>query len=144
MPPAPNTPQTSPPPLVVDLDGTLIKTDLLWESLAHLLRRNPLMLFAVLFWWTRGRAFLKRQLARRVTIDPAALPYHEPFLAFLREQKTAGRKLILATASDRDMALPVANHVGLFDEVLGSDGKTNLRGGKQAQGAHRKIRRTRF
>jgi len=127
MPPAPNTPQTSPPPLVVDLDGTLIKTDLLWESLAQLLRRNPLMLFPVLFWWMRGRAFLKRQLARRVTIDPAALPYHEPFLAFLREQKSAGRRLILATASDRDMALPVANHVGLFDEVLGSDGKTNLR-----------------
>jgi apolipoprotein N-acyltransferase len=113
--------------LVVDLDGTLIKTDLLWESLAQLLRRNPLMLFAVLFWWMRGRAFLKRQLARRGTIDPAALPYHEPFLAFLREQKKAGRKLILATASDRDMALPVAKHVGLFDEVLGSDGKTNLR-----------------
>jgi apolipoprotein N-acyltransferase len=128
MPPAPNTPQTSPPPLVVDLDGTLIKTDLLWESLARLLRRNPLILFAVLFWWMRGRAFLKRQIARRVTIDPAALPYHEPFLAFLREQKKAGRTLILATASDRDMALPVAEHVGLFDEVLGSDGKANLRG----------------
>ncbi len=128
MPSAPNTSQTSPPPLVVDLDGTLIKTDLLWESLAQLLRRNPLMLFAILFWWMRGRAFLKQQLARRVTIDPVTLPYHEPFLAFLREQKKAGRKLILATASDRDMALPVANHIGLFDEVLGSDGKTNLRG----------------
>ncbi len=127
MPPEPNTPQTSLPPLVVDLDGTLIKTDLLWESLARLLRRNPLMLFAVLFWWMRGRAFLKRQLVRRVTIDPAALPYHELFLAFLREQKRAGRKLILATASDRQMAMPVASHVGLFDEVLGSDGKTNLR-----------------
>ena len=127
MPPAPNTPQTCPPPLVVDLDGTLIRTDLLWDSLAQLLRRNPLMLFPVLFWWMRGRAFLKRQLVRRVTIDPTALPYHEPFLGYLREQKKAGRKLILATASDRDMALPVAAHVGLFDEVLGSDGKTNLR-----------------
>jgi apolipoprotein N-acyltransferase len=112
----------------VDLDGTLIKTDLLWESLARLLRRNPFQLLPVLFWWVRGRAFLKRQLVRRVTIDPAALPYNEPFVAFLREQKMAGRKLVLVTASDRDMALPVANHVGLFDEVLGSDGKTNLRG----------------
>jgi len=112
----------------VDLDGTLIKTDLLWESLARLLRRNPFQLLPVLFWWTRGRAFLKRQLVRRVTIDPAALPYHELFLAFLREQKATGRKLVLVTASDRDMALPVANHVGVFDEVLGSDGKTNLRG----------------
>ena len=127
MPPPPDTPRENQVPLCVDLDGTLIKTDLLWESLAQLLRRNPLMLLAVLFWWMRGRAFLKQQLARRVTIDPAALPYNERFLAFLREQKKAGRKLILATASDRKMALPVAAHLGLFDEVLGSDGKTNLR-----------------
>jgi apolipoprotein N-acyltransferase len=127
MPPPPNTP-ANPVPLCVDLDGTLIKTDLLWESLARLLRRNPFQLLPVLFWWMRGRAFLKRQLARRVKIDPAALPYHEPFLAYLRKQKAAGRKLVLVTASDRDMALPVAAHVGLFDEVLGSDGKTNLRG----------------
>ena len=129
MPPTPNSPPPRPPPLVVDLDGTLIKTDLLWESLARLLRRNPFQLFPVLFWWTtRGRAFLKKQLAARVRIDPATLPFNEPFLAFLREQKKAGRKLVLATASDREMAMPVADHVGLFDEVLGSDGKINLRG----------------
>ncbi|MGO8837900.1 MAG: apolipoprotein N-acyltransferase [Limisphaerales bacterium] len=127
MPPTPDAP-ASQVPLCVDLDGTLIKTDLLWESLARLLRRNPFQLLPVLFWWMRGRAWLKRQLVRRVTIDPATLPYHESFLAFLQEQKQAGRKLILVTAADRDMALPVANHVGLFDEVLGSDGKTNLRG----------------
>jgi apolipoprotein N-acyltransferase len=87
-----------------------------------------LQVFQILFWWTRGRAFLKKQLVRRVKIDPATLPFHEKFLAFLREQKSAGRKLVLATASDLQMALPVAHHVGLFDEVLGSDGKKNLRG----------------
>ncbi|MGA2854814.1 MAG: apolipoprotein N-acyltransferase, partial [Verrucomicrobiota bacterium] len=124
-------PQPPPPenqiPLVVDLDGTLIRTDLLWESLARLLRRNPLQLFPILSWWTRGRAFLKKQLAARVTIDPATLPYNESFLKFLREQKSAGRKIILATASDLRMAKPVADYTGLFDEVLASDGKTNLR-----------------
>ena len=114
-------------PLVVDLDGTLIRTDLLWESLARLLRRNPFWIFPILFWWARGRAGLKKHLARRVKIDPATLPYHQKFLAFLRDQKSAGRKLVLATASDLQMALPVAGHVGLFDEVLASDGKTNLR-----------------
>ena len=128
MPPSPDAPRESRVLLCVDLDGTLIKTDLLWESLSRLLRRNPFQLFPVLFWWLRGRAYLKQQLARRVAIDPAVLPYHEPFLAFLREQKNAGRKLVLITASDRDMALPVASHVGLFDEVLASDGRTNLRG----------------
>jgi apolipoprotein N-acyltransferase len=128
MPLSPDAPSESQVPLCVDLDGTLIKTDLLWESLARLLRRNPLQFFPVLFWWLRGRAFLKRQLVRRVAIDPRVLPYNQPFLAFLREQKNAGRTLILATASDRDMALPVANYLGLFDEVLASDGRTNLRG----------------
>jgi apolipoprotein N-acyltransferase len=128
-------PQPPPPenqiPLVVDLDGTLIKTDLLWESLARLLRRNPLRLFQVLFWWTRGRARLKQKIAARVTIDPATLPFNESFLKYLREQKAAGRKIILATASDLQMAKPVADFTGLFDEVLGSDGSTNLRSGNK-------------
>jgi len=114
-------------PLVVDLDGTVIRTDLTWESLARLLRRNPLALFQVLFWLARGRACLKQKLAARVRVDPAALPYHEPLLAWLRQQKAAGRRIILATASDRRMAEPVAAHLGLFDEILASDGKINLR-----------------
>ena len=114
-------------PLVVDLDGTLIRTDMMWESLSRLLRRNPLAIFQILFWWTRGRALLKQKLAARVTVDPASLPYHEKFLAWLRTEKNSGRKIILATASDLKMAQPIADHVGLFDEVLASDGQTNLR-----------------
>ena len=125
MPQSPANPQV---PLVVDLDGTLIKTDLLWESLTQWLRQNPLRIFPVLFWWTHGRAFLKQQLARRVKLDPAALPYTEKFLAWLREQKAAGRQIILATASDLHMAKPVADYAGVFDDVLASDGHTNLRG----------------
>ncbi len=128
MPPSSDPSRESQVPLCVDLDGTLIKTDLLWESLARLLRRNPLWIFPVLFWWTRGRAFLKQRLARRVAVDPTTLPYNEPFLAFLREQRRSGRKVVLVTASDRNMVAPVAAYVGLFDEVLGSDGRTNLRG----------------
>ena len=114
-------------PLVVDLDGTLLRTDLMWESLARLLRRNPLAIFQILFWWPRGRAWLKQELAARIKIDPATLPYHEKFLAWLRAEKKTGRKIILATASDLKMAQPVADHVGIFDEVFASDGKTNLR-----------------
>jgi apolipoprotein N-acyltransferase len=114
-------------PLVVDLDGTVIRTDMMWESLARLLRRNPLAIFQILFWWSRGRAHLKKQLVARVQIDPAPLPYHTEFLGWLRKEKASGRKIILATASDREMARPIAEHLGLFDEVMASDGKTNLR-----------------
>ena len=118
-------------PLVVDLDGTLIRTDLLWEYLGRLVRRNPCWIFPILFWWLRGRAFLKQQLARRVQLDPLALPYHKDFMRWLRAQKAGGRTIILATASDYHMAKPVADCVGLFDEVLASDGKTNLRRGNK-------------
>lgn len=117
-----------PIPLAVDLDGTLIRTDMLWESLKALLKRNPFALIAVLFWWAQGRAHLKQKLACRVQVDPATLPYHEEFLAWLKAEKQAGRKLILATASDQRMAEPVFRHVGIFDELMASDGKINLRG----------------
>jgi apolipoprotein N-acyltransferase len=127
MLPTPDAPRPDQVPLVVDLDGTLIRTDLMWESLARLLRRNPFSIFQILFWWMRGRAWLKQKLAARVQINPAALPYNEKFLAWLRAEKKSGRKIILATASDLKMMQPVADHVRLFDEVLASDGKINLR-----------------
>jgi len=114
-------------PLVVDLDGTVILTDMLWESMARLLRRNPLAIFQILYWWTRGRAFLKQELVARVQVDPATLPYQVSFLDWLRKEKSSGRKIILATASDLKMAQPIAERLGLFDEILASDGKTNLR-----------------
>src|ERR1051325_2233019 len=127
MPPAAVTASQSLVPLCVDLDGTLIRSDMLWESLARLLRKNPLWLLAVPLWWARGRAYLKQEIAARVRVDAATLPYNEALLAWLKEQKRAGRSLVLATASDVEMARLVSRHLGLFDDVLASDGKTNLR-----------------
>ena len=124
---------TSNVPLVVDLDGTLIRTDLMWESLACLLRRNPFALFLVLYWWARGRARLKQELGRRVQVEAARLPFHQPFLDWLRKEKTTGRKIVLATASDRLMVEPMVRHLGFFDEVLASDGKVNLRRDQKRQ-----------
>jgi phosphoserine phosphatase len=120
-------------PLCVDLDGTLIRSDMLWESTVRLLRRNPLWLPALLLWWLRGRACLKAQIARRVTVDAAMLPYQEDLLDFLRAEARAGRRLVLATASDEALALPVARQVGLFAETLASNGRLNLRGANKAR-----------
>jgi phosphoserine phosphatase len=120
-------------PLCVDLDGTLINTDLLWESLVRLLKSKPWCLPAVAFWWSRGRARLKAELAARVTLDASTLPYHQPLLKFLQGEKARKRPLLLVTASDEALARRVAQHTGLFQEVLASDGKTNLRG--RAKGA---------
>jgi hypothetical protein len=115
-------------PLCVDLDGTLIKTDVVWESLVLLLRHKPLYGFAVPFWLMFGRAYLKSQLARRVKLNPGLLPYNEPFIDFLKSEKSHGRTLLLVTAADSSLANCVADHSGLFNDVMASDGRSNLRG----------------
>lgn len=132
------TVQTSPAdsdfgiPLCVDLDGTLIKTDLLWESLTQLVRKNPLSILRIALWLARSRAYLKHQTALRVSLDPARLPVSGPFVKFLHDEKERGRQLVLATASDATIVAPVAAHFGLCDEVLNSDGRCNLRGATKA------------
>ena len=118
-------------PLVVDLDGTLIKADLLMESVVRLLRINPLYVFLLPIWLLGGKAALKAELAKRVHLQVELLPFNQPFLAWLREQHAAGRKLVLATASHHEPAAAVARHVDIFDEVLGTGPGVNL-------GGHRK------
>ena len=120
--------------LFVDLDGTLIRTDLLFESLLRLIRRNPLYLAVIPFWLLRGRAWLKHQIARRVKIDAAGLPYNEEFLAWLRQQRAGGRAMTLISASNQSYVDAVGEHLGLFEAAVGSDAETNLK-------SRRKLRR---
>ena len=115
-------------PLCVDLDGTLIKADVLIRSTMALVRSRPFCSLRMPLWLLRGKAYLKRQIALRTTFDPAALPYNVTLLDMLRKEKERGRCLLLVTASDVIMAKPIADYLGLFDEVLGSDGTRNLRG----------------
>jgi 4-hydroxybenzoate polyprenyltransferase/phosphoserine phosphatase len=118
--------------LCVDLDGTLIRTDLLAESLLLLLRFNVLYLVAIPFWLLRGRARLKREIARRVTIDFERLPYRNELVAFLKNEHARNRHIALVTASDHRLAQGVADHLGLFGEICASDGNRNLKGTRKA------------
>ena len=115
-------------PLFVDLDGTLIRSDTLWESFAIALRARPWRTAIGVTALAHGRAALKERLGHLGPIDPAALPYREAFLEWLREEKASGRRIVLATAADRAVAESVANHLGVFDSVLASDGNRNLKG----------------
>src|SRR4051812_35492646 len=101
-------------PLCVDLDGTIIYTDLLGESIALLLVRKLWLFFALPFWLLQGRAALKRRVTARVKIAHALLPYDEALLAWIATEKASGRHLVLATASDYEAAQGVADHLGLF------------------------------
>ena len=113
-------------PLVVDLDGTLIKTDSLIESFLALILQNPLYVFVVPLWLLRGRAYLKQQISRRVTLDVSLLPYNQELLNYLRGQRDRGRRLILATGADEAIARGVAGCLQFFDTILASNGTTNL------------------
>jgi len=115
-------------PIFVDLDGTLIYTDLLLEVCIKFLKQNPLNIFLLLSWLTKGKANLKHKLAERVDIDIETLPYNQDFLCFLKDQRKYGRKLYLATASHQKYADAIAAHLGIFDGVLATTATLNMKG----------------
>jgi len=126
--------QNDPPlPLAVDLDGTLIRGDLLVEGVLRLVFAKPWRVFAVAGWFARGRAYAKARIAEHTSLDPVILPYDECFVAWLKEERAKGRAIVLASASDERMVRAVADYVGLFDGVLGSDGQTNLKAARKAE-----------
>jgi len=126
-------------PLVVDLDGSIISTDMLHESALRAFRHHPLDLFRIPLWLFKGKAALKRILASRAEFDPETLPYNLELLSWLRQQKADGRTLVLCTASDRSIADAVAAHLGIFDEVIASDGLINLAGKSKAELLERRF-----
>lgn len=127
-----STSQTS-IPLYVDLDGTLTKSDVSFESLILLLKTNLFYLFLLPLWFSKGLAYLKAQIAERVEVPVGQLPLNREFWAYLQEQKQAGRKLILISASNARIVSAVGEQLGLFDEVIGSDAAINLKGMNKLQ-----------
>jgi len=113
----------------VDLDGTLIATDCLWESFLIFIKRNPLNGFLAIWWLlTGGKAHLKHSIATKVNLDARLLPYNLEVLEFLQVQKKQGATLVLATASNSIYANAIAEHCGIFDDVIASNETTNVRG----------------
>jgi 4-hydroxybenzoate polyprenyltransferase/phosphoserine phosphatase len=121
-------PVTSRRPLCVDLDGTLVKSDTLIDSLLLLVRTHPLRALRAPLWLKGGKAGLKARVSAEVQLDAAHLPYNRSLLEYLAAERAEGRKLYLTTGADTVLAHRIAAHLGLFEEVLASDGTTNLTG----------------
>ena len=121
-------------PLCVDLDGTLVKSDTLVDSLLVLLRAHPRSFLQTFRWVLDGKAALKAQVGRVVSLDVAHLPYNRPLLTFLEQEHAQGRRIYLATGADAKLARKIAAHIGLFDGVLASDGDKNLTGDHKLDG----------
>jgi 4-hydroxybenzoate polyprenyltransferase len=113
-------------PLCVDLDGTLVKSDTLWDGVCRLARNQPLEFLKLPLWLPGGRAHVKAEVARRAPLDAARLPYNTSVLRYLQAQRREGRPIFLTTGADGSLAERVAAHLGLFQGILASDGKTNL------------------
>lgn len=119
-------------PLCVDLDGSLIRSDMLHESSIIFAKNKPWHVAALPGWLLRGKAYLKQRIAAVADVDVQLLPYNDELLDWLKAERANGRKLILCTASDAKYAHAVAAHLNVFDEVMASDGETNLSSGNKA------------
>ena len=115
-------------PLCVDLDGTLVKSDTLVDSIFALVRQNPWAAFKLPVWLLRGKAGFKAEIGERVLLSAETLPYNQPLLEYIRAEHAAGRRIYMATASEQRLAESIAKYLGLFSGVIATDGGQNLAG----------------
>lgn len=115
-------------PLVLDLDGTLIRTDSLIEQGFALLRRNPFAIFQLIGWLMAGRVVLKQQLADAVSLDPEFIPVNEDLVAFAEAESAKGRKVVLATAAHINTARVFQKRFAFISDVIATEGQVNLKG----------------
>jgi 4-hydroxybenzoate polyprenyltransferase/phosphoserine phosphatase len=125
--------------LCVDLDGTLVKSDTLVDSVLYLARHNPKDLLKIPGWLSQGKAAFKRHVTSAVTLDVEHLPYNQPLMEYLRVQHSEGKAIYLATAADTELAERVAEHLGIFAGVLASDGANNLAAGNKLAAFQQKF-----
>jgi len=120
-------------PLVVDLDHTLIETDLFFISSLGVLSRKPWLVFHYFYWLWKGKGFLKDQLVKRFEINIPELPYNQSVINYILERKKQGCTIVLATASHKNYAFAVAKYLKLFDDVMASNKDLNLSSHNKAE-----------
>lgn len=118
--------------LCVDLDGTVISSDIVWECILAILKFQPLKLLLIPFWLLHGRAHMKSKLAECARLNVNGLPYRSEVLRFLQSEHDSGRPVVLVTACDGTVAGRISSHLGLFDACYGSEGERNLKGKTKA------------
>lgn len=131
-------------PLCVDLDGTLVRTDTLLESVLLLTKKNPWQLVAMARWFFKGKAYAKEKIAQRSRLNVVLLPYNQELLTYLRAEHARGRKLYLATASPMKTAAHIMAHLDIFEDVVATHGKKNLKGRYKARALAEKFGRKKF
>ncbi len=130
--------------LFVDLDGTLIATDTLLESIVLLLKTYPLKIFLLILWVFKGKSYFKSKITQFNTVRADLLPYNEEVLNYIKEEKGKGRKIYLLTAANQMIADDVADYLGIFSGTFGSTDKVNLSGDRKLKTIFQTINNTQF
>jgi 4-hydroxybenzoate polyprenyltransferase len=120
-------------PLVVDLDGTLIRSDLLVESFFQSIGADWRAPLALVRPFLAGKASFKYAIAGTTDIDPALLPYNDDVLVRVRAAVADGRPVYLASASTGRYVAAVADYLGIFTGWFASDAHHNLSAGNKAR-----------
>jgi 4-hydroxybenzoate polyprenyltransferase len=115
-------------PLCVNLDATLTPIDTLSESVLNFIRQSPVSIIKLALWRSQGKSHVRKEMAARARLDPAAVPLRRELVEWLETQHAIGRKLVLVTAADQRVAVDLAAHVKLFDEIIAGDGREELCG----------------
>ena len=126
------------PPLAVDIDGTLIKGDLLFEGILRMAAVSPLRLLSLPFWLLKGRAALKRRVALEAPLPDSSYQLNRDVLEEIESARSEGRDVWLATAADSHAAKPLAARIGAAG-LLASDGTLNLSGEAKAEALVRRF-----
>jgi hypothetical protein len=127
-------------PLVVDLDGTLIATDALHESLIFFLKRRGVSAWKIPYWIFAGRATVKNRLAEAVTEeDVMSLPANAELVAFAEREASRGRRIVLATAADLAIAQKIQRRFPFISDLIASVDGRNLKGPAKAEEVMRRF-----
>ena len=132
---APASNKTASLPLLVKAEGVLVSTEVMWESFYVMLNRNPLLAFKLPFWVMEGRGRLAAMLLDRYPPNVENLPYNSELLSYLHKEKQKGRRLVLVTELNTTFAQLVADHLGLFDEVITMHASSGINAGSDSSGA---------
>jgi len=120
-------------PLLVDLDGAIIATDTLFETIILFLKKSPYKFFMLFVWLLRGKHVLKEELSKRTHLNVETLPYRQDVIDYLEQQFKQGRKIILLTGSWVDIARRVANQFAFISDLIATNHERNMTGHAKAQ-----------
>ena len=119
-------------PIVVDLDGTLVRDDTLYVLTWQMLLKKPWTCLLLPIKLLGGKAAMKQYMSSVLALDPSPLSFHQELIAWLKQQQLSGRPIVMCTASSQQVADTIAEHLGFFDEVIGSGSEVNLSGTRKA------------